>query len=249
MRIKCIACEVFARPVYACASLSGNIVDVELVEKSLHNEPANLRDILQERIDAVDSDRYDVIVLAYGLCGKSTAGLRARELPLVLPRAHDCITLYLGSRDRYQEEFEREPGTFWYVQDYVERDGGKASGLSMGAGFDADLTALRKEYVEKYGEDNADYLLEVMGGWLTHYRRAAFIDLEVGDSCHAETLARKEAESRGWQFEKITGNLDLLHRLIEADWNEDFLTVQPGSEVSTTTDELIIMAEPSSTST
>jgi hypothetical protein len=31
------------------------------------------------------------VVLAYGLCGGATAGLRAGSIPLVVPRAHDCI--------------------------------------------------------------------------------------------------------------------------------------------------------------
>ena len=35
--------------------------------------------------------------------------LIARHTPIVMPRAHDCITLYLGSRERYQAQFERHP--------------------------------------------------------------------------------------------------------------------------------------------
>ena len=41
------------------------------------------------------------MVLAYGLCGGVTAGLHAGSITLVIPRAHDFITIFLGSRDRY----------------------------------------------------------------------------------------------------------------------------------------------------
>jgi hypothetical protein len=37
----------------------------------------------------------------YGLCNLALTSLRARAVPVVVPRAHDCITLYLGSRQRY----------------------------------------------------------------------------------------------------------------------------------------------------
>jgi len=57
--------------------------------------------------------RHDAIVLAHGLCGEATAGLRAGSIPLVVPRSHDCITIFLGSRDRYTTEFTGNPGTYW----------------------------------------------------------------------------------------------------------------------------------------
>ncbi|MEJ2267335.1 MAG: DUF1638 domain-containing protein [Anaerolineales bacterium] len=240
MKLKCIACEVLARPLYLCAARSPHIVDIELVKKGLHNQPVILRDRLQTAIDNTDEKDFDAILLAYGLCGQATAGLMAQRIPVVIPRAHDCITLFLGSRQKYQEQFEHEPGTFWYAQDYIERDDGSGAVLSMGSGTDTELEAVYNEYVQKYGKDNADYLMEVMGAWQAHYKRAVFIDLQVGNGASVETRARDEAARRGWSYERMNGDLILIRRLLQGDWENDFLVLPPGQKVIMAHDEQII---------
>jgi hypothetical protein len=85
MKLKCLSCESVARLVYACAATSPHIVDVELFRLGLHNEPKNLCVRLQAHIDAVQGQPYDAVLLAYGLCGQATAGLAARDIPLVIP--------------------------------------------------------------------------------------------------------------------------------------------------------------------
>lgn len=239
MRLKCITCEALARPVYLCAAQSPHIVDVELLQRGLHNHPVSLRESLQARVDAAGS-AYDAVVFVYGLCGQATAGLVAGPVPLVIPRAHDCITLFLGSRTRYQEQFENYPGTYWYAQDYIERDDGSGSALSMGVGSDNDLDGVYEEYVQKYGKENADYLMEVMGAWQQHYKRAAFIDMGVSDGAGVEARAQAEAKRRGWTFERVKGDLMLIRRLIQGDWANDFLVVPPGQQVAMTYDENVI---------
>ena len=108
MRLYAIACDVVARPVYLCAARSPHVVDVRLFERGLHNEPKNLRARLQEAIDDAPAGA-EAVVLGYGLCGGATAGIVARDVPVVLPRAHDCITLFLGARERYAEEHASGP--------------------------------------------------------------------------------------------------------------------------------------------
>ena len=149
MRLKCISCEVFARAAYWCAAISPHIVDVTLLQRGLHNQPPDLRTQLQAQIDAATGQGYDAVVLAYGLCGRALTGLVARDVPLIVPRAHDCITLFLGSRLRYNEQFEQFPGTYWYALDYIERNDGSGTALSMGSGSDADLKSVYDEYVNK----------------------------------------------------------------------------------------------------
>jgi hypothetical protein len=217
---------------------------VQLLERGLHNTPAVLRGRLQGQIDTAASQGYDAIVLAYGLCGQATAGLVARGVPLVIPRAHDCITLFLGSRARYNEQFLSQPGTYWYTLDYLERRQDSSASLALGLGSDTDLRAVYEEYVQKYGKDNADYLMEVMGAWQSHYQRAAYIDLGIGDGSLVETQAQAEASRRGWAFERMVGDLVLIRRLIQGDWGDgetgDFLILQPGQALSMTYDDNII---------
>ena len=240
MRIKCIGCDVLARVIYQSAAISPHVVDVELLRWGLHEHPNDLRSQLQARIDAVEGAPYDAIALAYGLCGKSTHGITARNLPLVMPRAHDCITIFLGSRGRYREQFEGQPGTFWYMQDYIERRVGTSGGLVPGAGNEKDMEVVYAEYVEKYGQDNADYLMEVMGAWQAHYQRAAFIDMGIGDGSKVEAQAQEEAARRGWSFERLAGDPGLIRRLLAGEWDADFLVLQPGQQAQMTYDDRIM---------
>ncbi|MCS7222318.1 MAG: DUF1638 domain-containing protein [Anaerolineae bacterium] len=240
MRLRCLACEVLARPLYLCAAYSPHVVDVELFRRGLHNNPSDLRAQLQARIDATSGKSYDAIVLAYGLCGQSVAGLVARDIPLVVPRAHDCITIFLGSRARYRQQFEQYPGTYWYNLDYMERSDGTGGSVALGSDASVDPDAVYQEYVEKYGKENADYLMEVMGAWQQHYQRAAFIDMGVGDASKVEAQARAQAERRGWLFDRLAGDLALVRKLLYGEWDDDFLIVPPGQRIQMTYDEQVV---------
>ncbi|MFZ6027606.1 MAG: DUF1638 domain-containing protein [Chloroflexota bacterium] len=239
MKIKALTCDALARPAYWCAAQSPHVVDIELLRFGLHNTPQKLRGLLQARLAAAGKS-YDAVVLAYGLCGSATAGLKAIHIPLVIPRAHDCITLFLGSRRRYQEAFEKKPGTYWYVQDYIERGQDADAALSIGSGMGSDLTGVYEAYVQQYGEDNAAYLMEVMGAWQQHYQRAAWIEMGIGDETAAASRAQAEAERRGWAFERLAGDMNLIRQLLWGEWNENFLIVRPGEGIAMCYDEDIV---------
>lgn len=246
MYLKVIACEVLAREVYLTAATSRHVVDVELVAKGLHDTPDVLRAELQQRIDAADAEKYDAVTLAYGLCGNSTLGLVARSKPLVLVRAHDCITMYLGSRERYNSEFVENPGTYYYSDDYVERSGVSEPDtfFALGAASEGKVRATYEEYVRLYGEDNAAYLMEVMGAWHQHYNRAAFIDMGIRPDSPCRQQALDEAVRRGWEFVDLQGDPTLIRRLVRGEWDGDFLTLQPGQKVAATyTDDVIVTVD------
>jgi Protein of unknown function (DUF1638) len=79
-----------------------------------------------------------------------------------------------------------------------------------------------------------------MGAWQSHYSRAAVIDLGVGDGSSVEQRARTDAERRGWNFEKLRGDIGLVQRLVNGDWDKDFLVVKPGQTIKMTYDDEII---------
>jgi hypothetical protein len=243
-RIKCIGCEALARLVYYESALTPHIVDVDIVKLGLHAEPNGLRKILQDKIDAVQAVDYDIVALAYGLCGKATYGLTARNVPIVIPKAHDCITLFLGSREQYKEQFENKPGTYWYALDYVQRNSDPNTTLSLGAStIGNDLKATYEAYVEKYGSDNADYLMSIMGAWQQHYQRAAYIDMGIGDGGSVEAQAKGDADRRGWTFDRVQGDRILIHRLLFGEWEKDFLVLDPGQRVGMSYNDEVIGAE------
>ncbi len=243
-----ITCEALARLTYAIAAAAPPTITVRLYRQGLHNTPKRLRATLQDEIDAIGPGECDAILLVYGICGTATLGLVARHTPLVIPRAHDCITLFLGSRTRYHQEFAAHPGTYWYSLDYLERhrDGDNAG---LGATNLGVMDEVYQEYVAKYGQDNADYLMEVLGEWGKHYDRAVYIDTGTGDGSAYERLAQQQAQARGWLFERKVGDRRLLEMLLGGDWRADeFLVVPPGHTIRQTTEERgLIEAVPADT--
>ena len=242
-RYLALTCEALARPVYAAAATSPHTVTVQFYRQGLHNTPKKLRHTLQDDIDAVQPGEYDAILLAYGLCGTATADLVARHTPIIMPKAHDCITLYLGSRDRYNAEFERHPGTYWYSVDYMERqETGSSSGLGSGMLDDAEEY---ESWVEKWGQETADALREEIRGWTKHYTRAAFIDTGLGDGGAYEHHAQEKAAAEGWTFEHIPGDRRLVTMLVHGDWNNDeFLVVPSGHKIRQTGTETVVEIGP-----
>ena len=243
-RLVALTCEALARSIYALSAQSDNTISIRLFKQGLHNRPKNLRVVLQEQIDAIEPDECEAILLVYGMCGTSTVGLQTQHTPLVIPRAHDCITLYLGSAQRYQEEFERHPGTYWYSLDYMERLEEGAQVALGAAGIEAD-DAQYEEYVQRYGQETADMLMEEMRRWSSHYSRAAFIDTGLGNNKTFEEVAQRKAEKEGWVFERMQGNQRMLKMLVEGVWSPDeFLVVPPGHAIRQTYRDDLIAIEP-----
>ena len=245
MKLKCICCDAIARPVYHCAAVSPHQVDIELVKLGLHVKPKELKEQLQLKISAATAQSYDAILLGYGLCGQATRGLIAENIPLIIPKAHDCITLYLGSRDRYLTEHSKCPGTIWYTKDYMERSRNDKGTIYLGMDIETAPPSLYERYIEKYGQKKADYLMQIMGDWQKNYERLVFIDQGMMDTATEEASAKADAEKKGWRFEKLTGDLNLIRQLVFGDWNDDFLIVKPGEQIAMAFGKEVITSEAS----
>ena len=241
MNLKLISCEVVARQVYYAAAFSPHVVDIELVAKGLHDEPEVLRAEIQGRVDAVEEGVYDALLLGYGLCSNSIAGVTCAHTQIVVPRAHDCITVYLGAKEIYAAQFREHPGTYWYSPDYMERGGSQDDRKSLGSSDDQKVAETYQEYVDKFGKDNADYLMEVMGAWREHYDRAAYIDTQEMQLPDYSERVRELAERRGWDFQRLAGSLILLRDLLEGNWDDErFLVIEPGLTVAPSYDAGIV---------
>ena len=243
IRLQAITCDMLLRPVEMLAMESPHDVVVVQLSAALHAEPATLRERIQARIDAADVGA-DAVVLAYGLCGGATAGLVARKVPVVLPRAHDCATIFLGSRARYQHEHDATPGTYWYTEDQLER-GNTLKGWLLGdAARAADVEATRGDFERRYGKDNADYLMETLGEWHARYERGAFLDTGLAADDTTADQARAESDRRGWRFERVSADLVLIRRLLAAEWDDDFQVLEPGQVLAMSHDEDVVQALP-----
>jgi len=236
MLLKLIACNVFMREACACIAQSPHIIDVEFTELGEHIHPEGLRATLQGKIDAASQSvkGYDAILLLFGLCGNAGVGLQARQVPLVMPRAHDCCTILLGSREAFKEHFGPNPSMPFSSVGYLERgdyylrteQDGEAT-MHFGDAYAA--------LVEEYGEEDARYIWETMHPTLpgAEQHQVVFIDLpETAHLGYAEQFHAK-AEADGKACLPLPGNIRLINGLICGEWQPaDYLTVPPGHQTS-----------------
>jgi hypothetical protein len=98
--------------------------------------------------------------------------------------------------------------------------------------------------VAKYGEENAQYLWEEFGKNLArHYRKMTFIEMGTEPDGSFEQRSRDEADKRGWSYEKISGDIGLIQRMVNGEWNpEEFLVVPPGHQIVASYDDGVIKA-------
>jgi N-methylhydantoinase A/oxoprolinase/acetone carboxylase beta subunit len=226
-----IACGVLAIDLRHAARRLGLPITLHALPGGLHAEPATLRMRLQETIDTVSAlEDVSRIVIAYGVCGRGTVGLRARGAALVIPRVHDCIALFLGSDARYRAEFARHPGTYYVSAGWIEDKPG--AGTQMGSDGVAAPDG-PTEMARRYGRDNAAYIRDFMESWKRNYTRAAFIDTGVqGDTARYAHVAEAMARDAGWVYERLTGTHALLDRILTARETDDTILIVPPGGVT-----------------
>ncbi len=228
-RIHVIGCAVLAIDIQQVAEKKGLTVSTRFLEAGLHNKPAELKRKLQAAIDSASrKDQYDRIAIGYGVCGLGTVGIQARSVPLVIPNAHDCIAMFLGSNNAYNREFARYPGTYYFSAGWcAEKSQPRSSRQRKAWMGDREVTFEALE--EQYGREHADTVMSFLSSWQKNYQRAVFIDTGAP---HKEKYARdavEMAKKYGWKHEIISGDLRLLEILLTAgQTSDDVLVVPPG---------------------
>lgn len=233
MLLKLISCNVFLREASLCISRSPHVVCPDFLELGEHIHSGRLRQSIQDKIDEAERDakEYDAILLLYGLCGNAVVGLEARETKLVMPRAHDCATILLGSRERFQEHFADKPcmpfSSIGYLErgDYFLRLDDRAGTIGYGDQY-ADL-------VQKYGDENARFIWETLHPPDLDSRHNEIVFIDIPETAHlgGEKRFREKSEQEGKACRRLEGSLSLIDGLLSGDWNpEDYLVVEPGEE-------------------
>ena len=242
MRFCLIACEVLYREVCLCTAQSRNIIDIEFVGQGLHDVGTEkMRDYLQGIIDKAGSlEKYDAILLGYGLCNNGLVGLSSEKIRMVVPRAHDCITLFLGSKERYRNYFDSNPGTYFKTTGWMERDHVTLDVDIPMTGTQPGVPTDYEGYVKQYGEENARYIMETLSG-LKNYKRITYIEMGVaGESDYIEE-ARGDAAKESLDFERVSGDMGMIRNLLEGNWrDEEFMVVNPGEEIMASNDDMIL---------
>jgi len=206
--------------VIACAIMKKELeylqtdgVSLVFLEQSLHRTPQKMKGVIQEEIDKAEKWNGDQIVLAYGLCSNGILGIRANRHPLLVPKVHDCISLFLGSHDRYMEEHHKEPGTYYLTKGWIEE---KKSPLGI-----------FEEYCQRYGKETAEWVIREE---LKNYTRIALVESELGMEETHRKHARENARFLNLKYEEIKGSLGFFRKIIQGPWDRDFVVLKPGEE-------------------
>lgn len=248
-----IGCSVIMGEVCRLMGQNPTRVDLRFLPAGLHERPKILQQLLQKEIDAVEElnefmgqsplcrESYQAILLGYGLCSEATAGLKARRIPLVIPKAHDCITLLLGAKERYQRLFDENPANFWYSSGWIER--------MIPPGPERERY-LSEKYARLYGEEKASFLMNSETHWQRNYRRATLITSEADGPEKNEiyrAYTQKCTAYLDWEYREVASDLTLVADLLKGAWDpERFVIVQPGSEITPSYDEQILTSKTNS---
>ena len=208
-----IACSMLRDELDQAIAETGCSYPVTWLDAGLHNYPARLRQEMQNALDHTTG--YGRVLLAYGFCGNSIAGIRAGDFDVILPKADDCITILLGSQQR-RTELTKQCGTYFLTRAWLHGE-----------------RSLRVEYeytLKKYGEEQGREIFSMMLG---NYRRLALLD----DGCYPMETVSKEAQDTakllGLPCCTVAASNQRLRDLLTGPWPEKwFLHLRPGEELT-----------------
>jgi len=213
------------REAYFCATRSKNTIDIVLMPQELHQQPDNLRSELQKALNRtcdIQGRPYAASLLGFGLCSNGIVGLAAK-ISIVVPRAHDCITLLLGSKEKYQQYFDTHRGVYWYSPGWIE-----AGHQPSRQRYEQTLESYRQQY-----GDDAEFVMQSQHNWIKRYNWAAYIDWGLDNTKSDKEYTKSCAEFLGWNYDELKGNPALMQRLLDGNWNDnEFLVVRPGQKIA-----------------
>jgi hypothetical protein len=184
------------------------------MEPGLHLHPDKLREALQEIIDEITHET-EKIILGYGLCSMAAVGLRAANSSLIIPRVDDCIAMFLGGQKPYKRQLREEPGTYFLSKGWI----------------DAGVTLIEelKQTEERLGKRAAEIVKKRM---LQEYKRLAYIDMGYPDQDYYRDFALRAAKELGLYYEEIKGTTELIIRVLNGPWDDNFIVAPPGDVIS-----------------
>lgn len=217
-----ITCEVFRTELGLLRSEGVAMGPVEFIPIALHDTPPRMRDTIGAAIRRLEGKPgVENILLAFGLCGGGLEGIGSGTRSVVLPRAHDCISLLLGDARCHELQQRQRPDTYYLSAGWL--DSGKMPGREREA-------QVRERYAGR-PQDVIEALVEADRSTFAHFRRVAFIDTGAGPA--AEQACCAFARNQGWAYKRLCGTLDWLRSLLTGPWDpERFLVLEPGQRMT-----------------
>lgn len=214
-----------------------NNLEYIFLEQQLHNTPDIMRERLQKEIDKID-ERYGKILLGYGLCSNGVTGLMSEKHEIIIPKIDDCISLFLGSKEKYLEEFKKDPATYYLCKGWIEYGGDPYRGYLIWTGREdkvpKEYLNNKEMYGRRYDEATARLLVTEL---LKNYNRIVLINNnDIGEfhRKYAEDMVAFLSELLNKQivFTEIKGSSDLIKKIFDGEWDkDDFIKIGPGGKI------------------
>jgi hypothetical protein len=234
MKYLIIACKIFNKMLTNLKKDLDNI-DIIWIEQELHNTPTKLNSELKKTIENIDPEAsYDAIILLYGLCSNGVIGLGSTRFPIIVPKTDDCIGIFLGSQNKYLEYFNSMKGIYWYNSSWIA-DAYTPSQKS--------LEEKKAEYIEKYGEDNAEFLMEEENNWIKEYENCLFVKEPRFNEEEEIAYTKEAAKFFGWNYVEVLGSQKMLKNIISGNWDDNFLICPINHKIVESFDEHKLKAE------
>lgn len=213
-----------------CAPRSPHRIDMEFIYQGLHEFPGKLQKSLVEALERVDPDKYDYILLSYGLCGNGTLGVSHPKLPIIMHNVHDCVPLLIGDRKAHCEYMQKRPGTFWFSYGWIEGfplPGGHDYSQKYDEFYNSVINEKQRDTIERMLMENYTHLTFIRWDALGH--KIAEEGRRYTRSCVASLNDRLGFSLR---YDEVKGSPEVLQRFVDGEWNsDDFLCLEPGKKL------------------
>lgn len=197
--IKVIACAIF-KPYIEHLGIDDTKFDITYLEIQQHNHPKKLSENMQKEID--NTKTASKILLLYGLCGNALLDIQCHNIPVIVLRVHDCLSVLLGSKKRYEQLFKERLSSAWSCLALEQN----------GASWINDKTY--QSWCQKYDEETALYL-----------QACLMQECNIYITMHLPEESRYETKK-----EVIEGNLCFLKDILALTSNQ-LVILKPGQRI------------------
>ena len=227
MKTKVLACRTLEDEIALAQKNAGTDYPVVYIESGLHERPKKLADAIREVFAEIDAEQAASpkrrksakpqplrVLMALGQCGNSMTGLTAGNFELILPKVDDCLSLLIGSNKEKAALNLRDKAFF----------------LTMGwLRGESTIMSQYKQSVEKYGEDTALSIMEMM---YEHYETLGLIDTGAAPIDRLVEETKEIADLLDLKRKVYPGTVKYIEELLTGPWpSERFIIKEPGEAI------------------
>lgn len=205
-----IACGMIQDEITQALKNTGISYDTVWMSSDLHTNPDFLRIELQIEIDKHQD--YEMILLAYGNCGKGLVGIVSKKTKLAFLRSEDCIQILLHKNKKLKS---LRGETFFITKGWML---GKKS--------------LREEYhyaLNKYGPRRAGIIMEIM---FKNHKSLMMVDSGAYELENWVHCAKHLSQVFKLEFCITQGDVELLEMFVSLNWDHQVVVIPPNHEIS-----------------